>query len=133
MNSMEEKITLLSEMIAFAIVDNELHDREYDFLYLVSQELGIEKAVFLDLFSKRDKLVVIKEEFTRILHFYRLALLMHCDNVLHQQEVEAIYQIGIKMGINLNAVKRILKMMEDSDNKLIDPGVLIGTFQEQHN
>jgi hypothetical protein len=133
MNSMEEKISLLSEMIAFAIVDNELHDREYDFLYLVSQELGIEKAVFLDLFSKRDKLVVIKEEFTRILHFYRLALLMHCDNVLHQREVEAIYQIGIKMGINLNAVKRILKMMEDSDNKMIDPEVLIGTFQEQHN
>jgi uncharacterized tellurite resistance protein B-like protein len=132
-NVMEEKISLLSEMIAFAIVDNELHDREYDFLYLVSQELGIEKAVFLDLFSKRDRLVVIKEEFTRILHFYRLALLMHCDNVLHQQEVEAIHQIGIKMGINLNAVKRILKMMEESDNKMIDPAVLIGTFQEQHN
>ncbi|GAQ48788.1 hypothetical protein FPK15_contig00017-0042 [Flavobacterium psychrophilum] len=46
MNSHQEKISLLSEMIAFAIIDCELHDREYDFLLSISEELEIEKKYF---------------------------------------------------------------------------------------
>ena len=52
MKSRAEKISLLSEMIAFAVVDGELHDKEYDFLFLLSKELEIEKVAFLDLFRK---------------------------------------------------------------------------------
>ncbi|EKT3964846.1 excinuclease ABC subunit B, partial [Flavobacterium psychrophilum] len=69
MNSHQEKISLLSEMIAFAIIDCELHDREYDFLLSISEELEIEKKIFLDLFNKRNELVIIKDEFSRIIHF----------------------------------------------------------------
>ena len=32
MDEFQEKISLLQEMIAFAVVDGELHDREYDLL-----------------------------------------------------------------------------------------------------
>lgn len=133
MDSYEEKISLLSEMIAFAVIDGELHDREYDFLLLVSQELDIEKETFMDLFSKRNEFVVVKDEFHRILHFYRLALLMHCDGVLHERERIAINEIGINMGLNPSAMKRILKLMEDAPNQMIDPEIVVGAFQEQHN
>jgi hypothetical protein len=133
MNSYEEKISLLSEMIAFAVIDNELHDREYDFLLLVSQELQIEKEIFMDLFSRRNEFSVIKDEFHRILHFYRLALLMHCDGLLHERERIAINEIGINMGLNPNAMKRILGLMETSPNQMIDAEIVIGAFQEQHN
>ena len=77
MDSYQEKISLLQEMIAFALIDGELHDREYDFLEIVSQELEIEKETFLKLFQTSNKTVVIKDEFNRICQFYRLALLMH--------------------------------------------------------
>lgn len=133
MNSYEEKISLLSEMIAFAVIDNELHDREYDFLLLVSQELQIEKETFMDLFSRRNEFSVIKDEFHRILHFYRLALLMHCDGILHERERIAINEIGINMGLNPNAMKRILGLMETSPNQMINAEIVIGAFQEQHN
>jgi len=133
MNTRKEKISLLSEMIAFAIVDGELHDNEYDFLLLVSIELQIDKPTFLDLFRKRDEFTTIKEEFIRILQFYRLALLMHIDEVLHEKELITIKEMGIKMGLNPNAMKRILKMMDESPNRLIEPEVIITTFQEQHN
>ena len=133
MNSYEEKISLLSEMIAFAVIDNELHDREYDFLLLVSQEVQIEKETFMDLFSRRNEFSVIKDEFHRILHFYRLALLMHCDGILHERERIAINEIGINMGLNPNAMKRILGLMETSPNQLINAEIVIGAFQEQHN
>lgn len=133
MNSYEEKISLLSEMIAFAVVDGELHDREYDFLLMVSQELQVDKEIFLDLFRRRNELKVIKDEFHRILHFYRLALLMHCDGVLHEHERIAINEIGINMGLNPNAMKRILHLMEASPDQVVEAEVLLGAFHEQLN
>lgn len=133
MNSYEEKISLLSEMIAFAVVDGELHDREYDFLLMVSQELQVEKETFLELFKNRNDIKVIKDEFHRILHFYRLALLMHCDGVLHEHERIAINEIGINMGLNPNAMKRVLHLMEESEDQMVDGEILLGAFQEQLN
>lgn len=133
MNTRDEKISLLSEMIAFAIVDGELHDNEYDLLLLVSIELQIEKPAFLDLFRKRDEFTVIKDEFHRVIHFYRLALLMHIDDVLHESELISIKEIGIKMGLNPDATKRILKTMEESPDNLVEPEVILAAFQEQHN
>ena len=72
MQTRAEKISLLSQLIAFALVDGKLHDKEYDFLKLLSQELQIEKPAFIDLFRKRDEILPIKENFNRILHFYQL-------------------------------------------------------------
>ncbi len=133
MNSYQEKISLLSEMISFAVIDGELHNREYDFLLLISEELEIEKETFLELFNKRNEYVIIKDEFSRIIHFYRLALLMHCDGVLHKREKRAIHEMGITMGLNPFAMKRILKLMEDSPSQVIAPEKLICAFQEQLN
>ena len=45
MKSRASRISLLSEMIEFAIVDGQLHDKEYDFLYLLSKELEIENQL----------------------------------------------------------------------------------------
>ncbi len=133
MDSYEEKISLLSEMIAFAIIDGQLHDREYDFLKMVSEELQIDKETFLGLFDKRNDFQVIKDEFHRILHFYRLALLMHCDGILHDREKVAIHEIGINMGLNPNAMKRVLHLMEKSPNQMVDAEILLGAFHEQLN
>lgn len=133
MNSYEDKISLLSEMIAFAVIDGELHDREYDFLLMVSQELAIDKAIFLELFENRNQSKVIKDEFHRILHFYRLALLMHCDGILHERERIAINEIGINMGLNPHAMKRVLHLMNESPDQMVDAEILLGAFQEQLN
>lgn len=133
MNTYEERISLLSEMIAFAIVDGELHDSEYDFLALVADELGIEKKTFLELFSKRNEIIIIKDEHQRIMQFYRLALLMHIDNVLHEHEIKAINEIGIKMGLNPMGIRKTLKAMEKSPNRMVEPAFLICAFEEQHN
>jgi hypothetical protein len=77
MNTYEEKISLLSEMIAFATVDGELHHREYEFLLVIAKELNIDKAIFNDLFHQESPKIVIKSELERFHQFYRLALLMH--------------------------------------------------------
>lgn len=133
MNTFEEKRSLLLEMIAFSTVDGQLHKREYEFLSIVAHELNIEKDIFNDLFHQELPHILIKSEFGRIQQFYRLALLMHSDGVLHAKEDNAIQQITLNMGLNPSATKRILKIMKKGSNPIIAPEVLLRIFQEQHN
>lgn len=133
MPTYEEKISLLLEMIAFATIDGSLHKKEYMFLSIVANELNIDKEVFDDLFHQELPFIVIKSEFERFHQFYRLALLMHCDGVLHPKEEIAIQQIGIDMGLNPIVTNRILKMMKKTQSPVIEAEVLLGIFKEQHN
>ncbi|WP_281631708.1 TerB family tellurite resistance protein [Flavobacterium luteolum] len=133
MNTEAEKRSLLLEMITLATVDGHLHKRELEFLRIVALELNISEEEFQDLFHQETKPLPIPSEMQRINQFYRLALLMHCDGVLHEREFHAIQQIAIGMGLNLSAVKRVLEMMKKTPNTVINPIVLLEIFHEQHN
>ncbi|MFC4740233.1 TerB family tellurite resistance protein [Flavobacterium ponti] len=133
METYQEKISLLQEMIAFALVDGQLHDREYDFIEMIAQELEIDKETMLKLYDKKPTKVIIKDEFSRICQFYKLALLMHVDGVLHENEHKKINEIGINMGLNPYAMKRVLHLMKESPTRMIDGDVLIAAFHEQYN
>jgi len=99
----------------------------------VANELNFDADVFNELFQQELSQIGIKSEFGRIQQFYRLALLMHSDGVLHTKEDSAIHQISINMGMNPLATKRILKMMKNASNPMIDPQALLKIFQEQYN
>ncbi|PWA05104.1 tellurite resistance TerB family protein [Flavobacterium psychrotolerans] len=133
MNTYEEKLNLLAEMVAFSVVDGKLHDRELEFLALIANQFQIDKDDFKQLFHQEQYSEVIKTEFQRIQQFYRLALLMHSDGTLHEREKEAIHEIGITMGLNPFAMKRVLKAMELSTTGMVSPDFLLEVFQEQLN
>lgn len=133
MNTYDQKISLLSEMIEFVKVDGELHEREMEFLSLVAQELSIDKPVFIDLFRQQSDIRVIKSEAQRIHQFYRLALLMHVDGKLHQNEHIAIRQLGINMGLSPAAMNRVLDLMKASPTGMVEPELVVGAFKEQQN
>ena len=133
MNTHEKKINLLTEMIAFSVVDGRLHQREYEFLWIVAQQLKINKNDFNELFHQELTTVVIKSDVERIEQFYKLALLMHSDSILHEKEEVALRQIAINMGLNPNATKRVLVLMKNTPNTIISPKILLGIFNEQLN
>ena len=133
METTQEKISLLQEMISFALIDGELHDREYDFIEIVAYELGIDKETLHKLYENKGEVDVIKDEMNRICQFYRLALLMRCDEVLHERERIKINEIGINMGLDPYAMKRVLKLIEDSPDHMVDGQILIKLFSEQLN
>lgn len=133
MNTYEQKISLLTDMIAFSIVDGRLHQREYEFLSIIAQELKIDKAVFDDLFHQELPIMSIKMEIHRIHQFYRLALLMHVDGILHEKEEIAIKQMAINMGLNPAATKKVLLLIRESPKRVIDPKQLMDAFKEQYN
>lgn len=72
----EEKKSLLLKIIAFSTLDGHLHKKEYDFLFLIANVVDLEKGGFNDLFHQEAPYQIIRSEFKRIQHFYRLALLM---------------------------------------------------------
>ena len=133
MSNHEEKLALLAEMITFSVVDGKLHEREYLFLTMIADELQITLEDFKALFHQENYPMVIKSQFERIQQFYRLALLMHCDGFLHEREQNKIHEIGVTMGLNPHAIKRVLKAMEISPTKIISPEFLLEVFQEQLN
>lgn len=133
METTQEKISLLQEMISFALIDGELHDREYDFIEIVAYELGIDKETLHKLYENKGEAKVIKDELNRICQFYRLALLMRCDDVLHEREQVKISEIGINMGLDPYAMKRVLKLIETSPNHMVDGQTLMALFSEQLN
>jgi|SRR5690606_1538648 hypothetical protein len=128
-----EKLSLLSELIEFAKVDGELHEREMEFLALVAAQLKIEKPEFLGLFRQQADVHVIKSETLRIHQFYRLALLMHCDGHLDEQEYIAIKQLGINMGLSPFATNRILELMKYAPNGMLTSEEVYRAFKEQQN
>jgi tellurite resistance protein len=132
-NTQAQKLSLLSDMIAFAVVDGKLHDNEYLFLSLIAEDLGIDSAEFQQLFHSENKSEVIKDDFERIQQFYRLALLMHSDGILHEREEKRIHEIGIGMGLDPFAMKRVLKSMTKSPTRMLSPDYLLEVFQEQNN
>jgi hypothetical protein len=133
MITIDEKVGLLSEMIAFALVDGELHIEEINFLTHVAESLEISKEEYLVLFSKKYEPILVKDPFTRIVHFYQLALLMHCDNRLHINEKIAINEIGIRSGLSLNAMHVVLEMVAKSTTKNLPIDDLVSVYQLQHN
>ena len=133
MNTREQKISLLSDMIAFAVVDGKLHKNEFQFLSLIADDLEINPAEFQQLFHTENQTEVIKDDFERIQQFYRLALLMHSDGILHDREEIKIHEIGINMGLNPFAMKRVLKAMEQSPTRMVSPDYLLEVFLEQSN
>jgi uncharacterized tellurite resistance protein B-like protein len=133
MNTYEEKLSLLTEMIAFAKVDGQIHERELQFLAIVAKQLRVDPDVFESLFEQPADKVIIKSEHQRILQFYRLALLMQADGILHDNEQVAIREMGINMGLSPFAMKGVLVEMKRSPTGMIDPEMLLALFRAQQN
>jgi DnaJ-domain-containing protein 1 len=132
-NTKAQKISLLSDMIAFAVVDGKLHKNEFQFLSLIAEDLEINPTEFQQLFHTENQTEVIKDDFERIQQFYRLALLMHSDGILHEREEIRIHEIGIGMGLDPFAMKRVLKAMAKSQTRMLSPDYLLEVFKEQNN
>ena len=58
---------------------------------------------------------------------------MHSDGILHEREQLKINELGINMGLNPYAMKRVLHLMKTSPNQIVSAEVLLAIFSEQHN
>jgi len=133
MSTYKEKLSILSEMIAFAKADHALKDTEYNFLFGVAVSLGINKEIFDSLLDKQVKIIVPKTQAERILQFHRLVLLMNIDQERNKIEISKLHNIGLGMGLPPSAIEQVLTVMHDYPDMIIPPEVLINIFKAHYN
>ncbi|MEL1242049.1 excinuclease ABC subunit B [Flavobacterium flavipallidum] len=130
MDTCEEKKNLLLEMIAYATIDGQLSKKGYDFLFLIANELNFEKGGFINLLGEELPSLSGNMKLIRIKQFYQLVVFFQNDGVLYKQDPELIIHIAISMGLDLEAIKILLKKVKNSPNSIIPDDVLLSIFQE---
>lgn len=133
MNTYEEKLSILSELITFAMADDVVKVSEYKFLLDVALQLGIDKDTFDSLFHKKAEKVILRPQSERIVQFHRLLLLMNVDREQHHTELRRLHNIGLRMGLPPSAIDQVLIIMHRYPDKIVPPDVLINIFKAHYN
>ncbi len=128
-----EKLSLLSEMIAFAQTDDNIKSIEYKFLFSIAKQLEISKEDFDYLFKYPVSHVHLKSHSERIVQFHRLVLLMNLDKHISDTELVKLHNFGLRMGLSHESINRVLDLMESFPNKIVPPDFLIDIFKVQYN
>ncbi len=131
-----EKLSLLSEMIAFAKYDKDIKDIEYNFLLGVAKQLEISREDFEYLIEHPVTYTHLKSHSERIVQFHRLVLLMNIDSSNNENAssgVIKLYNFGLRMGLSHESITKVLYLMESFPNKIVPPDVLIDIFKTQYN
>jgi hypothetical protein len=133
MSSYEEKLSILSEMISLARVDQGIKNAEFDFLWGVAEQLGVDRDDFDMLFDSPAKKIIPKTLLDRIIQFHRLVLLMNVNREQTFKEIDKLHNIGLRMGLPPSAIDQVLIVMHQYPDKIIPPEVLIGIFKSHYN
>ena len=130
-----EKLSLLSEMIAFAKYDKDIKNIEYNFLLGVAKQLDICREDFEYLIEHPVTYTHLKSHSERIVQFHRLVLLMNIqgENDGKNQGVIKLYNFGLRMGLSHESITKVLYLMDSFPNKIVPPDVLIDIFKTQYN
>ncbi len=128
-----EKLSLLSEMIAFAQINTSIKTIEYKFLLGVARQLEISQEDFDYLFDFPVNYVHLKSHSERIVQFHRLVLLMNLDHNISMKELGKLHNFGLRMGLGHEAINRVLDLMESFPNKIVPADFLIDIFKVQYN
>ena len=132
-----EKLSLLSEMIAFAKYDKDIQNIEYNFLLGVAKQLDISREDFEYLLDHPVSYTHLKSHSERIVQFHRLVLLMNIEQEYGDENNSAgvikLYNFGLRMGLSHESITKVLYLMESFPNKIVPPDVLIDIFKTQYN
>lgn len=129
----EEKYALLSDLITLAKADNKVTSEEYDFICRLADRMHVLKEEVDQLFHNPRPSKPIFSEMERITHFHKLLLLMNVDREAHPQEVVALKNFGLRMGIRPGVIDQILLKQESYPHKIIPPEELLKIFQTYYN
>ena len=131
--SKKEKLSLLSDMIELAKSDNNLKDREFNFILAVANTLQISENEVSELIEKPAEKVVFQSDTQRILHFHRLVLVMNIDERTSLVEITALKNFGLHLGLPAEAIDEVFIRMNNYSNKVIPPNDFIEIFKRFYN
>lgn len=130
---MQEKRSIISELIELSKVDGEVSEQEVALIKKMGNMIGMSDPEILDCFKNPAPFDPQTSAQDRIVQFHRLVLLMNVDGEVHASELNHLKLVGVKMGLNPNAVAEVLSRMYDFPNNLIPPQELIRIYSKYMN
>jgi uncharacterized tellurite resistance protein B-like protein len=130
---MQEKRSIISELIELSKVDGHVSDEEVKMIKTMGNMIGMSDAEILDCFKNPAPFDPETNAADRIIQFHRMVLLMNVDGEVHASELNHLRKIGVKMGLNPNAVSEVLTRMYDYPNNLIPSDELIRIYSKYMN
>ena len=133
MSTQHKNLSILAQLISLIKADNDIKQREYDFVSSIAKRMGVPQNKLDALFSEAVPYKPLESEAERILQFQRLVLAMNVDEDQHPEEEKFIKEIGLKMGLSPFAINIVLKVMHEYEDKIVPPKVLIDIFKVHYN
>lgn len=133
MSTYEEKLSILSELINFARVDNRLKEKELDFLRAISARLDVDEGVFQSLVKSPLPTLKLESLSDRLIQFHRLFMLMNIDEKQDPSEVEALFNYGLAMGLPVSAIRQLLEVMHEYPDGIVPADVIVKIFHAHYN
>ncbi len=130
---MQEKLSLLTELIKLADADNSSREEEYLFMQWVAGSLGVSSADFNKLFDEYVEFTPPKLEVDRIVQFQRMVILANVDGEVDENEIQKIRELGMRMALNELAVDQVLAEMKEAENGILPADRLVHIFKIYHN
>jgi len=133
MSTYEEKLSILSELIKFARIDQRLNAKELDFLRAISRRLDVDESVFESLIRHPLPSVKLQSQADRLVQFHRLFMLMNIDEQQDPMEIEALFNYGLSMGLPVSAIRQLLEVMHEYPDRIVPANVIVQIFHAHYN
>ena len=128
-----ERIGLIQLLIGLSKSDNRFDEIEKNFISKIADMIGISRDQLREIENFETTFAPPKSEFARILQFQQLILLMNIDGEISGYEKHYIRDVGIRMGLNAQAIEEVLVAVKQYPNGSIPPKILIDIFTKFHN
>ncbi len=128
-----EKISLIQSLIGLSKSDHKFDNIEKAFISRIAEMIGISEEQLRSIESSEKVSAPPKSEFARILQFQRLILLMCVDGEPDKNEKLYIRDVGIRMGLNPQAIEEVFVAINNYPDHVIPSQVMIDIFTKFHN
>lgn len=130
---MEEKLSLLTQLIKMARIDREVREDEHRFILAIAEMLEVPESQVDPLFEEYIESHPPESEFDRILQFHRLVLIANVDLEVNSRELEFLRECGLHLGLRPEAVENVLREMKHHHHGMIPHERILNIFKAYHN
>jgi len=129
----QENKARIGDLIKISKADGKITEIEFDFILRLAERYHVSKDEVEQFLKDEPATKKIISEADRITHFYNLILVMNVDLETHPQEIIAIRNFGLKMGIRQEALDKILAIMENYEDKVVPSKEIVSIFRTYYN
>jgi aspartokinase len=107
----EEKLSHLNDLIKLSRVDGNESHLELNFINSVAARLRIEKSDVERIKNgELDITIIVPDSKSKAIEqFHRLIILTGIDRLIFKEEVSFCMEVGVRMGLNEDAIEEVLK------------------------